>query len=1412
MFGTGLSSARLRSRKEAVLQRTRASRGDWSSGVRSKRKIQIVAAAAATLGILSTGLVTGADSPASAGTVGSGFTVDSGDLMFILKQIKIAERHALSIAGRQDVNSDGIADPGFDGSPPNPHSDPNDPLYDPQYCTSLVGPNADQIPDALTSYGLRLVDGGCNNLVESIAGVNGDSATPGVARPNFARADQPFPRLTKPLFRDTEAFPDEGLFTGSTGSGGDLTYASTSRGQNVFDTQPRVVSNLIVDQTSANPAAVEAAANPVRTQGATGSAVPCTSDPIPALSRGLSDPGADPPGGAQTPGAALPRAPPRCTPSHKTLFIPTVTPDVGLSPPYNAFFTFFGQFFDHGVDQTVKSGAQVIIPLNADDPLVLRGPDGIAGNGDEVKIGGANGNAYMSLPRAENQPGPDGVLGTNDDVHNANNTDTPWVDQSQTYTSHPAHQVFLREYTLDANQKPHATGKFLDGLPAGQTYPGSPDGAGGIGTWAATKKQAAEKLGLKLLDGDIDNVPMVAADVYGNFIPGPQGFAQWVTTGGLVEGNPAAPVPTPDNVLHFDTPFLTEVNGRADPGPGGNCLDAPNAGCKSPDTNTTVDIKSAPPDSSHYDNELLDSHFICGDGRCNENIALSTVHQIFHSEHNRLVDDENSTLDANASLKADYLATNCASSDCATHDPNKPQTFTTGERMFQAARFVTEMEYQHLVFEEFARKIQPAVRPFHLYNADINSAIPAEYAHAVYRFGHSMLNDEVVREDRDANNVLTDNSVPLLTAFLTPPLFFNNSVQAGHPVYSAREAAGAIVMGTADQTGNELDEFVAETLRNNLLGQPLDLTTLNISRGRDTGIPPLNVLRRQIFKATNDGQLAPYTDWSDYGQHLKHPASLINFVAAYGQHPSILAETTTAGKRAKARAIVDPLITDTVPLDAAAFMFGTVYPGPDGVAGNDPTTPQDESADDIDWRNTAAGVTTTGVDLVDAWVGGLAEVTDLFGGLLGTTMNYVFEHTLENLQDGDRLYYLARTPGMNLRTQLEGNSFAELIMRNTDGTNSLKADAFATADCKFQLGAITFPAVAGSAITGPGSVNDVGTANDGSCDENRLLLRQTNGTISYRSINSVDPSGINGQAVYNGTDAADRVAGGNDNDTFWGGPDKDVIEGNGGDDVILGGLGNDIETDLSGADVLKGGPDNDALDGGIGDDIFMGGDGSDFINGGANDNEAFAGDGNDFIIAGQGADAAQGDGGDDWIQGGSGQDLLIGDHSAPFFDDPAESAPGNDVFLGQVGENDYDAEGGDDIMAQNAAVDRNAGAGGFDWAIHQYDTVGADDDMAINNFLVGAPIQVVVNRDRWQETEADSGSKFNDVIRGTDDVPSLVGGAGFTGCDALDQKGLDRISGLDALVPSLAGTGVTAADVAARSASGVCPLTGPVWG
>ena len=136
----------------------------------------------------------------------------------------------------------------------------------------------------------------------------------------------------------------------------------------------------------------------------------------------------------------------------------------------------------------------------------------------------------------------------------------------------------------------------------------------------------------------------------------------------------------------------------------------------------------------------------------------------------------------------------------------------------------------------------------------------------------------------------------------------------------------------------------------------------------------------------------------------------------------------------------------------------------------------------------------------------------------------------------------------------------------------LSADAFGTSDCKFQLKDLDGTA-AGFDALGATVADDPVTV----CDESKLLLRMPDGTIQYRQANSVDPPGINKQAVYNGTTKPDRVWGGNGNDTFWGLTGDDVIEGGGGIDNALGGEGDDIITDLSGADILKGGPGNDRI-------------------------------------------------------------------------------------------------------------------------------------------------------------------------------------------------------------------------------------------
>ena len=651
--------------------------------------------------------------------------------------------------------------------------------------------------------------------------------------------------------------------------------------------------------------------------------------------------------------------------------IPNVTTDVGFSPPYNSLFTLFGQFFDHGVDQTAKGGGTVFVPLKADDPLIP-GPDHVLGtngsNPDPLARSAACADdlpaskRFMVLTRAQNQLGPDGVLGTADDIQDAKNTDSPWVDQSQTYASHASHQVFVREYVNNAAGRPVSTGALLGG-PAGPT-------AGGMATWTTVKAQAATLLGLQLVDTDVTDIPMVAADAYGKFIPGPlRGLPQYVTKHrGLVEGNTANPVPVPtqravsdggttdlsniltsatavstqDDVgsvisgpglpisttigsvqsptqvtmtanatatatgvtikidpgtLHFDTPFLTDIAHNADPSPvdtDHNPATPPVAPTPDLDLVASADFANQPPGT--YDDEMLNAHFIAGDGRVNENIGLTTIHQIFHSEHDRLVGDIENTLTSDtsrsgvAALQEWKLAAGAAG--------------WNGERIFQATRFVTEMEYQHLVFEDFARKVQPAINPFQPFaftQTELNPAIKAEFAHAVYRFGHSMLTETISRNNEDqpgpdgvfgtSDDIKgSTNDISLLKGFLNPSEYTNGG-PAGQ--LTSEQAAGSVIMGMSDQIGSELDEFVTEALRNNLLGLPLDLATINITRARSEGIPRLNVLRRELNASTNDAQLKPYTNWIDFGQNLKHPQTLINFVAAYGQHPTIL--TANAG-------------------------------------------------------------------------------------------------------------------------------------------------------------------------------------------------------------------------------------------------------------------------------------------------------------------------------------------------------------------------------------------------------------------------------------------------------------------------------------------------------------------------------------
>ncbi|MDM0018336.1 peroxidase family protein [Variovorax saccharolyticus] len=1160
----------------------------------------------------------------------------------------------------------------------------------------------DILPNSRVAFGLRTVDGSFNNLVQG--------------QTEFGAADNLFPRLLDPAYRNDLDGDSIAL-----GPGDPLTNTNYAGSGNVVDADPRTISNLIVDQTDHNPATA-------------------------GLGTSITSPGLDGRFGTAD--------------DTQVNFIPNTAADEGLSAPFNAFMTFFGQFFDHGLDLVTKGGnGTIFVPLQPDDPLYVPG-------------GNAN---FLVLTRATQfaGPGADGILVDNpatavneaaDNTIEAQNTTTPFVDQNQTYTSHPSHQVFLRAYELDGQGHPVSTGKLITNRDLGLDGKfGTADDTeiGGMATWGVVKAQARDLLGIALTDLDVLNLPLLRTDAYGKFIPAANGFAQVITGAGadgifntaddvVVAGNPAAPIDTlAIGAVRTGHAFLNDIAHAASPvNDRGQVLTA--------DTNSTVGGTVGGADATHYDNELLDAHYIAGDGRANENIGLTTVHHVFHSEHNRLVELTREV--ALASNDVDFLNQWLLSPVAAlpTDQAGINALNWNGERLFQAARFGTEMQYQHLVFEEFARKVQPQVDIFfaatQVYDTEIDPSIVAEFAHTVYRFGHSMLTETVDRFDAnfnvvgDPNSADPDQQLGLIAAFLNPLEF-----AASGP--TPEEAAGAITRGLTRQPGNQIDEFVTEALRNNLLGLPLDLATINLLRGRDTGVPSLNAARRDFYDVTGDSQLKPYSSWVDLLPHLKHQASLINFIAAYGTHASILAANSVADKRLAATNLVlgvsDPSLT---PEEVAAF-------NADRLAFLNSTGA---------YANSSTGVTTTGVDDIDFWIGGLAEKNMPFGGMLGTTFNFVFEEQMEKLQDGDRFYYLERTQGLNFLTELENNSFARLVMANTDATH-LPMDVFSTP-------AFTLEVDPTKQLTGLGP--------DGRDDPAGVVLRS----------NPDDPSDPN-YLHYTGEDHV--VLGGSNltndtliasvgDDTVYGDAGNDRLEGGDGNDFVIGGDGDDIMTDVGGDDNMQGGDGNDAIHGGNGLNLILGGFGSDFIVTGEDASEAFGGPGNDFILGARANEFVFGNEGDDWIEWGM-ADGSAGENFDAFNRD---LATGNDVFIGNTISDRMDGEGGDDIMVGNGGnLDRYEGFSGFDWAVFKDDQFGVTADFELRAFdETPVPLSNATVLARFVSMEGLSGSQFADVLRGDAFEADAIALSGARG-SVLTNIGL--IDGLQDLLNRALDTNVT---------------------
>lgn len=624
--------------------------------------------------------------------------------------------------------------------------------------------------------------------------------------------------------------------------------------------------------------------------------------------------------------------------------------------------------------------------------------------------------------------------------------------------------------------------------------------------------------------------------------------------------------------------------------------------------------------------DAIGHNFVAGDGRANENIVLTSIHTVWHRNHNFWVDK----------LKA--LTNNT----------------WTQDQYFETARIMNFSEYQRVVFDEFADALIGGLdngddHGFLDYDIGINPSVALEFAQAAYRLGHSMINNTVSYVDGGGQL----QSASLLEAFLQPQNLVNFGVNG-------------ILAGQTAVAHQTIDVNVVDVLRNQLLGQPTDLASLNIFRGRDVGIPPFNEVRRQLYALTDNGNseaardinLRPYTGWTD-------------FQTRNGLSDGLIAELQRA------------------------------YP------------------DGFETMDLWVG------GLAERPIMGKQQMSQL-----GSTFTWIVGDQMDRLQNGDRFYYLEILDDDLFQQVENQTSFADIIERNTGLTGlpdlvfqSAPVPVPNAAPTGRPTISDTTP-TEGQLLTAAalGIIDPNGTT--GSTFTYQWQMSSSTGWVVIAGATGASFTPGAGQVgrqlrvIATFADDADHVenltslatgvvgdlyVGTGSNNSFSGTAGDDNASGLGGNDTLNGNAGNDILDGGSGNDSLNGGAGADQMSGGLGSDTYTvdnagdtvseaGGDGNDLvsasisyelgsgverltltgsaaINGTGNElANTISGNGGANVLEGRdGADTVNGGGGNDTLRGGTGTDTLRGDAGNDFLD----GGDGNDILTGGSGTDQF---------------------------------------------------------------------------------------------------------------------------------------------
>jgi Animal haem peroxidase/RTX calcium-binding nonapeptide repeat (4 copies) len=1054
-------------------------------------------------------------------------------------------------------------------------------------------------------------------------------------------------------------------------------------------------------------------------------------------------------------------------PDNGEYFIETQNPGVA---PTNGFFAVFGQFFDHGLDFVGKgaSGTTITIPLSPDDPLY-----GVIGRDGQPTTS-------MRISRANVD-----TVDENGVPLYINHT-SPFIDQSQTYGSHEQITEILREWVEDPNNPGsyiagarlldgHETVAWTDGfgvettmtLPTLNELRAHIEATGRAAlTWEDVLNLRQRDATGQLLDtDDLTAGVQTAGSGHAMLLDMNPGFSMLVSNGTATSGHiqqSALDALNAANGVTAGQEYFVSFSANGQLQTEGH-PELSGVGALAPYISfSNFSIMGHLTEAQHdaVSEILMQSvgdHYVAGDGRVNENVALTSIHHVFHMEHTYQAQNLGIALFQQDALEGagdhatlhdwqvEVLTGGGTSANAMVADVNGHWEATGGvlardaENDFyvvDATTLAGDLPAGHsLVMGRDGAPVNAAgaytdAAGFVAWDQDrmfeaVKLVVEMEYQHtAVDQYARAVTPDI---PEFSAYATDTDGTVNMFysqgafrfghsTLRETIDTLDPNGDMTGRVMSYALEqaflnpglfadlGATSIVMGMTRQVMNDIDEFVTPALQQGLLGLPLDLAAINIARGRDVGLPTLNHAREQLG-------LTVYTSWNEFAQNMYHQESLVNFIAAY----------SFDGDVAAAQAVLD------------------------GAAAG--------SAADIAFLNGG----DQGFQQIDFWMGGIAEV-HISGGLLGETFNVVFVDQIQRLMDGDRFYYLYRLAGTQFGDEIINEQFKDMVERTTGATH-LNGNIFGYADQYYELDAAPVATERLYDIAGPGAEVlptvaagealdvDAGPFYDANGVQYIVIPRDiATGTATVDLWTSPNGDHANAPAVAIGArieigatylDATGAVA-----DLTANAAEQhhygQILAANPGMGIYTNAGfttdGNGQVVTINGVQyVLDQRPD-------LAPDT-LNTDGT--PTSGAASNEVVAGtDNDDLIYLGFGDDTGYGDGGNDIIYGGSGGDRIYG-------------GAGNDTLYGEDLPDVIDGGDGDDIIYGG---DSGSSVGGFDQLIG-----GAGNDLIHGGVGIDKIFGNSGDDAIYGDGDTDPfmfGGDGNDIVDGGGEQDNLYGNAG----------------------------------------------------